>query len=246
MNCTCCNLQARRLRHRVERLKRKRQWRKVVSEVTRARTEGVPLIESAQTLVLESYARDGRWREAIATLYEAHVKVSTYFNAVHITVCDEYMQNSALLYMMVDETSALQRFIFFTYIVIACALCVICAYAYHQNERVASVSYVWAMQACNKANKWQKAMSIWHDLLDRRNVELTEPACAAAIEVSTIAHIMQHCQSVTVTWYYRRFKLHCSAYEVLLYQHEYPTRIDDGLHIGLICIHRIKSFAYMY
>jgi pentatricopeptide repeat protein len=47
------------------------------------------------------------------------------------------------------------------------------------------VSYVWAMQACNKANKWQKAMSIWHDLLDRHNVELTEPACAAAIEVST-------------------------------------------------------------
>jgi hypothetical protein len=78
-----CNLQARRLRHRVERLKRKRQWRKVVSEVTRARTEGVPLIESAQTLVLESYARDGRWREAIATLHEAHVKVNTYFNALH-------------------------------------------------------------------------------------------------------------------------------------------------------------------
>jgi hypothetical protein len=73
-----CYMQARRLRHRVERLKRKRQWRKVVSEVTRARTEGVPLIESAQTLVLESYARDGRWREAIATLHEAHVKVSAY------------------------------------------------------------------------------------------------------------------------------------------------------------------------
>jgi hypothetical protein len=71
-------LQARRLRHRVERLKRKRQWRKVVSEVTRARTEGVPLIESAQTLVLESYARDGRWREAVATLHDAHVKVSTH------------------------------------------------------------------------------------------------------------------------------------------------------------------------
>jgi hypothetical protein len=63
-----------------------------------------------------------------------------------------------------------------------------CVYVKQQNERVASVSYVWAMQACNKANKWQKAMSIWHDLLGRHNVELTEPACAAAIEVSTIAH----------------------------------------------------------
>eukprot|EP00953_Heterococcus_sp_UTEX-ZZ885_P018063 10088-Heterococcus_DN1.PRE.4 len=88
--------QARRLRHRVERLQRKRQWRKVVSEVTRARTEGVPLIESAQTLVLESYARDGRWREAIATLHEAHVK----------------------------EFAALQHFVFLIYTVIACARCI--------------------------------------------------------------------------------------------------------------------------